>query len=697
MDVPGWHAQRRAERENDLFYTPYRADGQYHPVEQVGPMDEKFIGGFHNRTPGTPPPPILPPKDYVYQQSGGHVPVSTQSSISSAQLTQYSAVERSQILRVARMKPHLQVFDTVDQQGIWHGAALIVTADSGSVYEPYPLFTYKWDPDAHGQSPSRTGHRRGTTSFDLGPHPADPHSTTLPLATTGLPQNGFAANGVILASEVKRCLGKKSGCMGDQAGATFTFWRFPIHVPLVNHEMPITYTINKGQALEWATYSCNGFSAGVNQDDFRGPGFKSGYDPVWTDLLAKHMETPFHVLVGGGDQLYCDRWLKMKPEQKKKHELTREIGSAIDRFYFNHYCQTFRTGAFARATVQCMCASIPSILSPMMNMAGASNPISCIIIDGFGSYPADLQLAPVFKAIDAVDGTQDSPGMNINQSLIIGGPGPYVPFPSHSFLSYLGPQTYILLLDCSERKKEQVCSQLEYDKVFQRLQQMPPEVEHLVVQLGIPIAYPRMVFLEAALESKFNPLTALGRSGSWAELLDDLNDHWTARSHKRERNAFIQQLQSFALSKRIRITFLSGDVHCAAVGVLKSLKLKNQPEIPPAADHRYMLNIVSSKCIDGSPLPNPVISMVSSLATKVHKTLHHMETDETMMPVFLKDTNGTPRKQKFIMGRRNWCQVEWESATGDLIFDIRVEKEKGLGETVGYAVRVPPPRWQRRL
>jgi hypothetical protein len=52
--------------------------------------------------------------------------------------------------------------------------------------------------------------------------------------------------------------------------------------------------------------------------------------------------------------------------------------------------------------------------------------------------------------------------------------------------------------------------------------------------LGIPIAYPRMVFLETALDSKLNPLTALARSGQLgltgfvnkfnaeAELLDDL-------------------------------------------------------------------------------------------------------------------------------------------------------------------------------
>lgn len=56
----------------------------------------------------------------------------------------------------------------------------------------------------------------------------------------------------------------------------------------------------------------------------------------------------------------------------------------------------------------------------------------------------------------------------------------------------------------------------------------------MCVCLGIPIAYPRMVFLETVLESKLNPLVALGRRGSLgmsgllnkfnadAELLDDL-------------------------------------------------------------------------------------------------------------------------------------------------------------------------------
>ena len=40
---------------------------------------------------------------------------------------------------------------------------------------------------------------------------------------------------------------------------------------------------------------------------------------------------------------------KTKPEERKAYTLTEEILEAIDRFYFNHYCQVFRSGAFARA------------------------------------------------------------------------------------------------------------------------------------------------------------------------------------------------------------------------------------------------------------------------------------------------------------------------------------------------------------
>ncbi|KAH9923948.1 uncharacterized protein BXZ73DRAFT_50764 [Epithele typhae] len=750
MDNPGWHAFQRAKDEN-RWSTPVRGpDGRFQPVEEVGPMAEPFVGGFLPPPSPAPSlgfghaPPPLPPKDQNWARTDARIPSSASWSERSRSESTYSsfasmsAVERSKHLRVARMSPFLQYmagpllrYDTTDHTGVWRGAALIVTADAGSVYEPLPALTYTWDPDERPAAVSQSGLSRAIStrkhgqSFDLGPHPADPLSNVAPQSPTG--ENGVHTNGYSSTLELREVEGKELYVHYGNGG-TFTFWRFMIEIPLASHEMKINYTINHGldlqffvpgrnQNMRWAAYSCNGFSSGVNPDDFRGPGFKSGYDPVWVDLLAHHAEKPFHALVGGGDQLYCDsivrepelqEWVNQaKPEARQSYVLTEEISLAVDRFFFNHYCQAFRSGAFARA----------NSTIPMLNMLGMLQPK----IDGFGSYPDDWMLSPIFNYIGSrgyfffllfqcfinvdIDGKDDR--NHPFKSLIIGHTGPYIPYPSHSFLSYLGPHVQILLLDCrAERKKDQVCSQAEYRAVFARLQELSRTVEHLIVQTGIPVAYPRMVFLETALESKFNPLVTLGRSGSLglsgfvnkfnadAELLDDLNDHWTAKSHKKERNWFILELQKYALAAHTRISIVSGDVHCAAVGVLKTnSRGKNRPEVEPAMDYRYMINVVTSAIVN-TPPPNGVISMVSTLATKQHKTLHYAETDEAMIPIFERDTNGTAPKSKYIMGRRNWCSINWDPSTGDLIWDIRVEVMKGYGETTGYAVRAPPPRWQ---
>ncbi|KAL0071464.1 hypothetical protein AAF712_001321 [Marasmius tenuissimus] len=290
--------------------------------------------------PSTPGPPALPPKDdNIHRQpgyGGGHG-YGPQPSVSASELTKMSAVERSKTLRIA-------------------------PADSGSVYESHPTLTYEWDPDKgfNTQSSSSVRSHQKGTSFDLGPHPADPHSTSVAIS---MAQNGRPALGPRHSKE--QVSGKEIWVYGG-AGGTFTFWRFMIRIPLESNEMPITYTINNGQQMQfyvpgrnqnmrWASHSCNGFSAGVNPEDFRGPGFQSGYDPCWMDLLSKHAEAPFHALIGGGDQLLTrepelQEWVsKTKPEDRKTYKLTDEIKEAIDRFYFSHYCKSFRSGAFARA------------------------------------------------------------------------------------------------------------------------------------------------------------------------------------------------------------------------------------------------------------------------------------------------------------------------------------------------------------
>ena len=87
----------------------------------------------------------------------------------------------------------------------------------------------------------------------------------------------------------------------------------------------------------------------------------------------------------------------------------------------------------------------------------------------------------------------------------------------------------------------------------------------------------------------------IGRPRTTRSLIFAFGDDFRLiRLRQAERNQFIERLQRFALSRRIRISFLSGDVHCAAVGVFKTIKSRRSPALAAALDHRYMLNVVTS-------------------------------------------------------------------------------------------------------
>ncbi len=115
---------------------------------------EPFVGGF-NLPPPSPatslggPPPPLPPKDALWTSHNGRVPsnaswsdgASRTASLNStySMFANMNAIERSKHLRVARTTPYLQFmvgpllrYDTVDEAGVWRGAAMIV-----SKYRPH--------------------------------------------------------------------------------------------------------------------------------------------------------------------------------------------------------------------------------------------------------------------------------------------------------------------------------------------------------------------------------------------------------------------------------------------------------------------------------------------------------------------------------------------------------------------------------
>ncbi|KAJ9669116.1 hypothetical protein H2201_000942 [Coniosporium apollinis] len=454
-----------------------------------------------------------------------------------------------------------------------------------------------------------------------------------------------------------------------------TFWRFNLEVELGAQQTRIAYRINsgpavgfwvpaRGQTMHIMFHSCNGFSISVNPNIFSGP------DPMWRDVLNTHQIRPFHVMIGGGDQIYNDAamrqtrlfqdWLATKnPIHKHSAQFTVEMQDELEDFYLNRYAMWFSQGLFGMANSQI----------PMINMWDDHD-----IIDGFGSYPHHFMSTAVFTGVGAVafkyymlfqqQSVVDESSREEPSWLLGASPGPYINELSRSIFLSLGKHVAFLALDCrTERMRDEILSEETYELVFERCRReiIKGETRHLIVLLGVPIAYPRLNFVENVLTSRLmDPIKAIGRAGllggfvnkfdGGVEILDDLDDHWTAKHHKRERNEFIRDLQDLAAEKSIRVTILGGDVHLAACGQFYSNKKLG---IPKDRDHRYMPNVICSAIVN-----TPPPELMADVLNKRNK-VHHLDrdTDEDMIPLFTHDVDGKPRNNHHLLPRRNWCSI----------------------------------------
>ena len=289
-----------------------------------------------------------------------------------------------------------------------------------------------------------------------------------------------------------------------------TFWRFNLEIELRDKQQRIAYRINRGpatgfwvpardQAMNIMFHSCNGFSLDVDTDSYCGP------DPMWRDVLNTHQTQPFHVMLGGGDQIYNDRveedtklfkeWMDLRDEHhKEKAPFTPELQAELEEFYLNRYCMWFSQGLFSIAVSQI----------PMINIFDDHD-----IIDGFGSYPDHYMSSPIFCGLGSIafkfymlfqHQSSIDEGEETEPTWVLGTqPGPYIKEMSRSIFTQLGRGISFLGLDCrTERMNDEIVSAETYHKVFARLGKeiIKGETKHLIVLVGIPVAYPRMVWLE---------------------------------------------------------------------------------------------------------------------------------------------------------------------------------------------------------
>jgi hypothetical protein len=153
------------------------------------------------------------------------------------------------------------------------------------------------------------------------------------------------------------------------------FWRFIIEVPFQQFESRWSYDIqglvyvdrkakekpqffavpSVSQSMRIMFHSCNGFSVGTDVDAWSGPA-------LWNDVLRMHEQRPFHVMIGGGDQIYNDgvrvdgplkEWTSISnPHKRRDYPFGEQMRADCDEYYFNNYVKWYGQKPFSTANGQ---------------------------------------------------------------------------------------------------------------------------------------------------------------------------------------------------------------------------------------------------------------------------------------------------------------------------------------------------------
>lgn len=364
--------------------------------------------------------------------------------------------------------------------------------------------------------------------------------------------------------------------------------------------------------------------------------------------------------------------------------------------------------------------------------------------DAFGSYPDELQTAPVFRNVGriAIDmfllfqhHTTHEILRNSSSDLDI--------FTSTGhgwqFIKYLGPAVVIVGPDTrSERTPIRVMAGPTYQGLFPRIAALPPSVQHCIWMMPQPILFPRLhgahhmahtmgsahqaergatnmmgKTLDVVTDGFLAVKRAIGKSGlmnelTTGEVIHELKDMWTDDSKDLERTYVIRTLQSISRNKSLRMTFLGGGVNCAGAGFLHDPSAEN--------DHKTMYQIIAPSVIN-APSSSAVLRLLdSSPRAPIYVPLNgqkssHLtgasDTREDMLDVFVADPDRRPRELQRLMGQRGYVvMVAYDPdlvsgaghsrrhSSGQLClaaeFLVQASVDKGRVHTVRYGPVVVP-------
>jgi hypothetical protein len=400
-------------------------------------------------------------------------------------------------------------------------------------------------------------------------------------------------------------------------------------------------------------FSCNGFDATVSEQNKS----KLKFSNVWDHLNSVHRQTPFHLLIWGGDQTYIDfifedipelkSWVDIEWSDKWTYAFADNLREQVERYHFNTYAENWE-----RVEVRNALASIPSL------MIWDDHDI----FDGAGSYPTLLHDSPMMTGLFQ---TAQKMRLLFQHHTTVGTARARGLFGHHgyNFLAQCGPYLAIVGADGrTERTVDVVQDDRTWTMIFEELTtKLNKDVAHLIVLFPVPFSFLRFKLAESLfdflkkLSLRCRNVGLVKETNSifgLPELYDDLLDEWTHDAHLDERNRILQRFQDIAHEKNVRITFFSGDIHCCGIGRFRT---RVQQRKSDDHDEKLMYQVISSAIVN---LPPP--KMATRLAHYVKtKWRPNDNTDEELIDFFdYQPENGRKLWHKKLLPHRNWCYFE---------------------------------------
>ena len=280
---------------------------------------------------------------------------------------------------------------------------------------------------------------------------------------------------------------------------------------------------------------------------------------VWDSIHTQHAAQPYHIAIGGGDQIYMDdvwnipslsKWKVSSYFEKTSYILSDIVKEEIAEFYSKKYDQKW----FHSPEYVGVLPNIPSI-----DMWDDHE-----IVDGFGSYPDDIQNSPIMQYIYKVARS----AFLIYQLHVC---------PTETNQNLTGffeiNDTLIVNTDTrTERTRQSILSVDTHNTIFNTIEQS--NAPKVIVLLSTAVA-----FYDVSLFSKlYNYLPKLmntqmigcipGLKSMYnlfglPEYNDDMCDGWCDNTHAAETDTFVGKLLQIKKGGK-NVVILVGDVHIGA-------------------------------------------------------------------------------------------------------------------------------------